>query len=230
MEKLQVYLNDLENRIDEETEAQLADDWLRFADKKIRADYFKPKRGRKAGSSLEWPKMKANDALKSYDNMIYHELYRAHEQLRDGGGELLSFRGNYGTAILPSLFGAEVCVMPYEQDSLPCSRPLENAPEVIKKLSASGKKIDVKSGYALKPFEAAERLMELLKYFPKLSKYLYIYMPDTQGPASIMEALFGSGFYLMFYDDPGLVHRTLELTTDVFIRYARAWHQSFPLR
>lgn len=226
MTKLQLYLEDLENRIDADEEERLASNWLKFANGEWPLNYFKPKRKKKSESCLKWPKVRINDALDNYDAMIYHELCRANEQLRDGGGELLSFRSNYGTVILPSLFGAEICFMPYDNDMLPSSKPLNNAIETIK--DALSKSINVKSGYALKPFEAAERLKDVLKDYPKLSKYLYIYTPDTQSPAAILEALLGTDYYYAFYDAPDLVSESLELITHIFIEYIRAWHDSFP--
>lgn len=231
MEKIDihVYLRDLEERIDPASEEKLYADWLRFADLQWNAPYFKPRRLVKRPSSLEWPEIMYNDAYESYDGMAYKELIRMNKQLALGGPELLSYRASYGTVILPSLFGADPLLMPYEQNSLPSSKPLADAEGVFRKLLAAGRDaIDVRSGYAGKPFAAAAHFRDLLKNYPKLAKYSYIYMADTESPVSIMEALFGSEFYLMFYDEPELVHDSLALIADVFIRFAEAWHDDFP--
>jgi hypothetical protein len=45
--------------------------------------------------------------------MIYQQLRGVSDILADGGGELLSVRPNYGTGIIPSMYGAEIFIMPY---------------------------------------------------------------------------------------------------------------------
>ncbi len=228
MENIHVYLRDLEERIDPASEEKLLADWRRFADLAWKAPYFKPRRPVKRAGTLEWPEIKYNDAFQSYDAMAYKELLRMNGQLAGGGPELLSYRASYGTVILPTLFGAEPILMPYEQNSLPASKPLADAEGVFRRLLSGKGKIDVRGGYAGKPFAAAEHFRGLLRDYPKLSKHCYIYMADTESPISIMEALFGSEFYYLFADDPELVHDSLALIAEVFIDFANAWHADFP--
>lgn len=228
MENIHVYLRDLEERIDPASEEKLFAEWLRFADLEWKAPYFKPRRAAGAASAVDWPEIKYNDAFESYDGMAYKELLRMNDQLAKGGPELLSYRASYGTVILPSLFGAAPILMPYEQNSLPASKPLPDAEGVFRKLLADGGKIDVRGGYAAKPFAAAEHFRSLVAGYPKLAKYCHIYMADTESPISIMEALFGSEFYYLFADEPELVHDSLALIAEVFIDFANAWHADFP--
>jgi hypothetical protein len=228
LEDIRVYLEDLENRIDENVEDALTNDWITFCEDKLGSGYFLPKRRKTSPGSVKWVKMLSNDALADYDNMIYHQLHRCNDQLESGGGELLCFRSDYGTGILPSLFGAEIFVMPYEQDSLPGVKHLENAKEILEGMMASGKLPDVKSGYALKTFEAAEHLVNRLKDYPKISKYVHIYMPDTESPISVAEAILGNDLYYMFFDEPDFVKDLLKYITDVFLVYSKVWHREFP--
>lgn len=226
---IRVYLDDLEERLDDETEQTLFRQWYDFVERKVTSSYFDPSRPVKRESRLAWEPMLLNDALKSYDNMIYSQLQRCNEQLRDGGGELLVFRSNYGTGILPSLFGCEIREMPYEQNSLPSPLPVdaEALRELLEDVKAGKRTIDVKSGLPGKCFEAAGYLRELMKDYPKLSRYLHIYTPDTEGPCSIAEEVLGSELYCMFYEEEELIHDLLDVITDTFIRFVRAWHAEF---
>lgn len=228
MENIKIYLEDLEKRVDESVEDALENDWISFCDDKLKTGYFLPKRAKKSPATVKWEKMYSNDALENYDNMAYRQLYRCNEQLESGGGEFLSFRSDYGTGILPSLFGTEIFTMPYLQDSLPGVRILENPQKTLEKMISSGKVPDVKTGYALKSFEAAEHFAELLKDYPKLNKYTHIYMPDTEGPFSIAEALLGEGLYYLFFDAPDFVKNLLGFITEVFLSYSKIWHKDFP--
>ena len=230
IENIRVYLADLEQRLDEEVEENLYRQWFDFTEKKVTSSYFDPARPIKKASELAWEPMMLNDALASFDNMIYRQLQRCNDQLRDGGGELLVYRSNYGTGILPSLFGCEIKEMPYEQNSLPSPLPvdLETLRQLISDVKAGNKVIDVKSGIPGKCFEAARYLKELLADYPKLNKYLYIYTPDTEGPCSIAEEIFGSELYCLFYEEEELVHDALDVITDVFIRFVKEWHKEFP--
>ncbi|MBQ8987980.1 MAG: hypothetical protein IJ100_12225, partial [Lachnospiraceae bacterium] len=112
------YLDDLEARLDAEQEEKLIQDYYRFADRQWTESYFRPER-KPAPSAIEWETMYFNDTLNDYDAMLYKQLLRANDQLSTGGGELLSFRSNFGTGLIPSMLGCEVRVLPREQDSLP---------------------------------------------------------------------------------------------------------------
>ena len=143
MESLERYLRDLEERIDPAAETALEKNWLVFADGLWQESFFRSNREKKNPSRLEWPDVMMNDALDDPDVMIYSELCRMNRQLTDGGPELLAFRSNYGSNILPELLGAQVARMPYAQNSLPGCRPLKNAEEAIRRFSENGVKIDL---------------------------------------------------------------------------------------
>lgn len=228
MESLNRYLRDLEERLDPAAEAALEQNWLLFADGLWQESFFRSNREIKNPSRLEWPDVMMNDALDDPDVMIYSELCRMNRQLADGGPELLAFRSNYGSNILPELLGAQVARMPYAQNSLPGCRPLKNAEAEIRRLGASGVKIDLAGGYSGRAFATAARFRELLKGYPGLERFCHIYMADTEGPCGILEMLFGSDFYYLFSDDPELVHTELSVVTDAFLAFCAAWHAEFP--
>lgn len=223
------YLDDLENRLNENEEEELLKSWYDFADQKLEGQsYFNPSREPKP-SGLEWEKVLFNETFDDYDNMIYKQLLRCNEQLTTGGGELLVFRSSYGTGLIPSMFGCEIRTMPDEQDSLPTSLPLTE--EEIRKIIDNykiGIKPDVRSGLGQKTFDAAHHLEKLLEDYPKLQKYLNIYTPDTEGPCSLAESIVGSELHFLFYDEEEYVHDLIEVITDTFIRYVQEWKSEFP--
>lgn len=221
-------MSDLENRIDGSIEEQLRNNWIRFADGEWNESFFCSNRGQKSPSRIDWPQVKMNDALADPETMIYSELCRMNRQLAEGGPELLSYRSNYGSIILPELLGATVVQMPYEQNSLPGCRSLQDAETAMRAFRLSGKRPAPDTGYSRMAFETAALFQTMLKQYPKLARYCGIYMADTEGPCGIMEMLFGSEFYYLFSDDPELIHLTMEIITDEFLLFSRAWHKAFP--
>ena len=224
------YLADLENRLDEQQEAGLLQEYYDFAECKMTdRSYFRPARV-PSPSQVEWnEEVYYNDTLEDYDKMLYKQLLRCNEQLEKGGGELLSVRSSFGTALIPSMFGCEVKILPLAQDSLPGPGPLgwERAQEIVEEFK-KGVKPDVRSGLGQKSIDAAHHMEELLKDYPKLQKYMHIYQPDTQGPCSISEAIVGSEFYELLYDEEDEVKEFIDVVTDTFIRYLQVWKEEFP--
>jgi hypothetical protein len=66
-----------------------------------------------------------NDALEDCEAMALQQLEQCSKTLAEGSGALLAVRCNYGTAILPSLFGGELFLMDRDIDTLPACRPLD---------------------------------------------------------------------------------------------------------
>lgn len=223
------YLEDLENRIDAEQEEKLLADYWRFARRQMKdVSYFKPSRT-PSPSNITWEKVYFNDTFDDFDAMIYKQLLRVNDQLTEGGGELFSFRSNYGTGLIPSMLGCKVSMMPREQDNLPAPLPMEW--EDVLKINEdfrNGWRADVRSGLGQKSLDAAHYLQEVLRDYPKLEKYLHIYQPDTQGPCSLVEAILGSEFYYLVYDEEDEIRDFTEVVTDTFIRYLQMWKEEFP--
>ena len=223
------YLEDLENRLDEQQEEKLLQDYYRFADRQMTdRSYFDPKRV-PAKSALEWETVYFNDTYDDYDAMLYKQLLRANDQLENGKGELLSFRSNFGVGLIPSMFGCEIRMLPREQDGLPGAMHLTW--EQILKINEdfrNGIKPDIRSGLGQKTIDAAHHVEKVLEDYPKLKKYLKIYQPDTQGPCSLVEAIVGSDFYLLILDEEDEMADFIEVVTDTFIRYMKLWKEEFP--
>lgn len=220
------YLDDLESRIDPEEEEALAKDWLRFCDLKWPEPFFAPTR-RPKPPALEWPRVFINDALDDPDLMVYSQLRMCSEKLADGIGELLCLRGNFGTGIIPSMYGAEVFVMPHEHDILPGSKPLPNGKDDVLAI-LDRREMNFGAGLAAKVFAVAERFLELARDYPRIARFVHCYNPDLQGPLPLVESLWGSDLYVDFYDDEDTVNAALDFFTDVYIAFTKKWKALCP--
>lgn len=220
------YFADLEARIDAAQEDALLASWLDFADLKLTEGFFSASRT-PSEPTVEWKHMPINDALESDEGMVYQQLYGISETLRRGGGEVMCLRSNFGTGIIPSMFGAEIFMMPRETDTLPGSRPLAGGKEAVAKLVDAGT-IDLSKGMAPRIFSVAETYLDYARRYPKVSKYVSYYNPDLQGPLSLCEAIWGSEFYVDFYTDPDAVERALDFFTQVYIEFTEKWHGLCP--
>ena len=223
---LKPYLEDLQRRINPDEEERLMHEWMAFADLKIKEGYFAPSRTPSL-PTIEWKPILINDALNSDALMIYHQLYLISETLRAGGGEILSLRSNYGTGIIPGMFDAEVFMMPLTADTLPGTKSLHNGKDGIQAILASGK-MDFSKGFAKRVFDTAQLYLDEFSVYPELKKHLYYYNPDLQGPLSLCEAMWGSDFYLEFYDDPETVKQALDFFTDLIIKFTNKWLALMP--
>ena len=135
---IEKYLQDLECRIDPQVEESLFEQWRAFADGQFAEEIFSPKRSRPSPPSVEWRHVLVNDALEDCEAMALQQLEMCSKALAEGSGALLAVRCNYGTAILPSLFGGELFLMDRDIDTLPACRPLEGGAEAVKRLLDAG--------------------------------------------------------------------------------------------
>ena len=97
-----------------------------------------PRRPGRRRPSVEWPHVLVNDALEDCEAMALQQLELCSKALAEGSGALLAVRCNYGTAILPSLFGGELFLMERDIDTLPACRPLEGGAEAVRRLLDRG--------------------------------------------------------------------------------------------
>jgi hypothetical protein len=221
---IEKYLQDLEGRIDPQVEESLFGQWRAFADGQCTEAIFSPKRPRPAPPSIEWPHVLVNDALDDFEVMALQQLELCSKALAEGSGALLAIRCNYGTAILPSLFGGERFLMDREIDTLPAGRPLEGGADAVKRLLDQGVP-DPDAGQGATTFEMGRYFMELLRDCPRLSKHVYVYHPDLQGPMNVCEMLWGSSLYVDLYDKPDLVRSFLSLIVETYIRFMKRWNE-----
>jgi uroporphyrinogen-III decarboxylase len=61
-----------------------------------------------------------------------------------------------------------------------------------------------------------------------MAQYVHLYHPDLQGPIDICELLWGSSIFYAFIDTPDMVKALLELVTETYIQFMRAWNALEP--
>jgi len=224
---IEQYLDDLEERIDVETEEGLLSEWTAFVEGRFEGDVFSPQRGREAPPRVEWPAVRINEALEDFDKMLLQQFGGCSGALAKGTGALLSVRCNYGSSILPSLFGVELFIMDDEFNTLPTSEPLSGGADAVRALVDRGPP-DLNGGFGAKVFEMGQRYVEAMASYPKIREHVRVYHPDTQGPMDVCEVLWGSGLFLDIMDVPDLVKQFLTLIVDTYIRFLRKWEEIVP--
>lgn len=214
------HLEDLENRIDPEVEERLQAEWESFTSGCFGGEIFSPKRRTQSAPGIEWPNVSVNRAQADSDAMIQQQFGECSKQLARGDGGLMSVRANYGTGIIPTLFGAELFVMDESFNTLQTVRPL--GAEAMQGVIEHGiPKMEAGLGAAV--LAAGKRLAQIASQYPKIGKYVHIYHPDLQGPMDLCEMLWGSEIFVDLMDRPELVHKVLDLLTDTYVHFMRAW-------
>lgn len=221
------YLEDLEARIDPAVEEQLLQEWRTFSDGRFGGDIFTPRRAAAAPAGVEWPTFSVNAAQRDYTIMALQQLSECSQKLADASGQLMNVRCNYGTAILPSLFDAELFVMDEELNTLPTNRPLEGGLTAIRELVARGVP-HLDAGLWAKVISMAAYFQELFAPYPKIRRYIRIYHADMQGPMDCCELLWGCALYFDVYDNAELVHALLELLTRTYSAAMHDWQAHVP--
>jgi len=226
LDVLERCLEDLEERIDPHQEQRLLAEWREFADGRFEGELFCPRRSEPAPPRVKWPKVSVNEALADFDAMALQQFGECSQRLANAEGYLLNVRCNYGTSIMPLLFGTERFIMPEEMDTLPTCRPLGDV-DAIKRIVAAGMP-DLRGGDGARVMEMGIRFAAVCKVYPNIGRYVHIYHPDLQGPMDIVELLWGSSLFYALYDMPDLVHELLELVTETYIAFMREWQKIVP--
>lgn len=221
---IEKYLEDLERRIDSDVEDELLTQWKTFARGGLSEGVFSPRRPAPKPPGQEWAHVLVNDALDDFEMMALQQLEPCSQALAEGSGALLAVRCNYGTAILPSLFGAELFLMGRDLDTLPTCRSLAGGADAVKRLLDRGVP-DLNTGLGEKVFRMGEYYRQLFAGRPGLERHVYIYHPDLQGPMNVCEMLWGGSLYVDFYDKPDLIKEFLSLITETYIRFMRRWDE-----
>ena len=169
-------------------------------------------------ADTDWPSYPYNDTFSDPAKMLLDQLRAPflHHQL--GDCHALNIRCNYGTVILPSLFGLHYQLT---ENSLPW---IHHAPDrkQVAALIARGVP-DPKNGLGARCFETADYYREVLSGYPKLGKAVQIYHPDLQGPFDLAHLIWGSDIFFALYDCPAMVHELLALVTQTYASWMREW-------
>ena len=220
-------LEDLERRIDPEVEDDFYAQWAKFWAGEHEEVVFRPKRKNLSVPSVELKEININDSIADYETMLQAELIAAHKRLGGSAG-VPCVRSNYGTGIMTSLFGAELFIMPYEMNTLPTTRSLNDS-DAVRRILEKGAP-DLETGFGKDVFRMGEIYAEVFAKYPKIQKYVYVYHPDTQGPLDIAELLWGGEMFYEMYDDPDFVHAVIRLITDTYKRLLDRWYTIIPKR
>lgn len=218
-------LEDIESRIDPETEDDFKKQWEDFIYDRFDGDVFTPHRKKTSMSSLELPKINHNDAVADYDVMLRSQLTAVSDAL-GSTGKSLAIRANYGTGILSSVFGAEIFVMPREQNTLPTTKPFNDTAKIEEMIEKGIP--DFNCGFGKNVMEFGEICAETFAKYPKISKYITVFHPDLQGPLDICELLWGGEMFYAMYDESELVHSALSLITETYTAFLNKWYEIFP--
>ncbi len=219
-------LDDIEFRIDPETEEDFSRQWEDFLYGRFRGDIFSPYRKRVSEPAVVLPHVNINDAVEDYELMLVSQMQNVSAALA-GRGLNLCVRANYGTGILSSLFGAEIFEMPRAMDTLPTTRPFDDT-DRIRELAERGIP-SLTNGFGRRVFEFGEYYREAVRQWPKISRYVEMFHPDTQGPLDICELMWGGEMFYAMYDEPELVHAVMSLLTETYTAFLGKWYELYPM-
>ncbi len=220
-------LDDIERRIDPETEDDYYAQWKKFWDGEMTDAVFVPCRKKLTEPGIEVKQIYINDAMSDFELMLNRELGAVSLKLSQPR-PALGIRSNYGTGIMTSIFGAEVFEMARELNTLPTTKPLADSAKIDEILYKGIP--DLYTGFGEKVFSFGEYCAEILKNYPKIQKYVSVYHPDTQGPLDIADLLYGMDIFYEMYDDPDRVHALLRLITDTSKCFLEKWFGLFPCK
>lgn len=221
---IEKYLDDLEQRIIPEVETELRTQWEHFWCGKFCRDIFSPHRPVGIPPRITWPKISINEAFADMKKMALHQLHTCSNALQSGSGDLLAVRANYGTGILPSLFGAQIFMMDEHLNTLPTTMPLHDGIETLQRLIKRGVP-SLEKGLGKLTLEMGKYYKQLFEKYPNISRYITIYHPDLQGPLDVCELLAGSNLFLYLIDFPEIIKQFLNLITDAYIQFMQEWNK-----
>ncbi len=219
-------LADLNARIDPAQEEAVLADWRRFVEGRCEEPVYQPLRRAPAPTKVDWPEFHINDAIQDPDATILSQLAGVSGTLDAGGGDGLQIRCNYGTAIMPSVLGCEVYIMPREAATLPTGVPLHDV-DKVRALVDRGP-ADPRHGLGATTLDTASRMQELFADYPNLAQYIDIYHPDTQGTIDIAEMVWGAELFYAFYEETELMGELFEVVTETYIAFMTEWFKVVP--
>lgn len=217
---LRACLDDLAARIDPAQERANRNAWVDFLENRCPTEIFIAPPRVPAPAKINWPDIGINEACDDYDAMLLQQFKVVSDVLAGGGGSVLNIRCNYGTGILPTLFGCDLYMMDVSTNTLPTALPMGE--DKIKSLLDAGLP-DTHRNLGGKVFEAAGRFLQALDAYPILKEHIRLFHPDAQGPIDVAELVWGSEIFLAFYDNTDLLKDFLRLTTETYQAFLREW-------
>ncbi len=216
------WLEKLESAIDLAWEREKIATWKRFLDFQPFPQGFPPPTPTLPPPQKgDWPAFSINQAIRDPYAMALQQLGGVYQAAVTRSWNVPCIRSNYGTGILPSLFGAETFWMDEALNTLPTSRPLQGADAIRRLLDAGVPNLE--AGFGRDVFQTAALMRQAIAPYPKINEITWMYHPDIQGPVDVLELLWGSDMFYAFVDEPALVHDAMTLVTETYIRFLRRW-------
>jgi hypothetical protein len=167
--------------------------------------------------ATDWPRYSMAEIQADMEKMLLSELGPVYASALVKDDRLPEIRANYGTGILPSLFGCEIVHL--DPTTLPAALPLHDEARIREHVTKGVP--DLRGGLGGSVFDTVAFYVEALNPYPKLRKWVTINLPDTQGPLDAAEIIWGSEIFEAMYADPELVHAFLNLVTDTIATFTR---------
>lgn len=219
------WLDDLEARIDAADEDRLLGEWKSFASGTWPEPLFRPRRRQASAPRIAWPSIPIDEAIDDPRSMLLRQFAGCSHRLASGDGLLMCVRSDYGTGILPSLFGVPVVKMAKHLDTLPGTRPLGDA--AMRALAAAGVP-SLSTGLWPLVRAIGQDFVACLASRPVLARHIHVYHPDLQGPMDALEMAWGSECFTGFVEDPELTHELLAVVTDTYAAAMADWDAVVP--
>lgn len=217
-DRLHHYLSKFESNVDLEHQAQARETCRRAFELEPVDELPYVLTGEFAGIDTDWPIYPYNDTFRDPEKMLLDQLRGPflHNQLKDY--HPLNIRTNYGTVILPSVFGASYQLT---ETSLPWAHPVSSR-QAIEALVERGVP-DLDAGLGARCFETARYYQQVLADYPRLERAISVYHPDLQGPFDVAHLIWGPDIFYALYDCPALVHDLLRLVVRTYKLWMRRW-------
>ncbi len=219
-------LADIESRLDTDEEMRNEREWLAFVNDEFEGDFFTPSNRTPRPPRFEWPKPTTNQAIADTNAMIVSQFSAVSQCIAEGHNKHGCVRCNYGTGIMPTLFGCDLFLMDEATNTLPAAIPF-NSTDTVRALVDAGVP-DIRNGLGAKVFETAERFKEEMAKYPKIQRYVSLIHPDCQGPIDIIEVVWGSEFFYAISDDVKLFRDFLGVVVETYVAFMREWYRIVP--
>ena len=149
-----------------------------------------------------------NEQFYDKEKMLFAHLEEILDIASDIHDAVACLRPNFGTIFIPAILGLSYQV-PEDTFAWLTSR-LSN--EQVKNITSP----DLDHNPMMQRAEA------YLQYFQEtVPPWIHVYLPDTQGPFDIAQAILGQEIFLAIYDDPELVHHLLDFSTKLYIEVSK---------
>ncbi|MCL6629699.1 MAG: hypothetical protein K6U00_08885 [Armatimonadetes bacterium] len=160
-----------------------------------------------------WQTFPYSEAFQDPEKMLVNELASVYMGAKLRDDRIYTIRANYGVGTMASMFGCKIVLT---MNNMPWCKPLSER-ELLEALDHGVPEMD--AGLAKKVLDTEQFYLEKLSEYPNLREAIHVYVCDTQGPFDTAHLIMGHRIYTEIYDNPGLVHRLLDVVTETYIQF-----------